>query len=109
MTRRSSVSRFSLVRWGTGIWGVVILGSGLLFGQNFSATITGSVRDASEAVIPQASVSARNLETGQTRVTETGANGNYSLPALPVGPYEITVEKPGFKLRLKGRSGAAGA
>jgi hypothetical protein len=67
------------------------------YGQNFSAAITGTVRDASGAVIPQATVSARHVETGQTRVTETGANGNYNLPALPVGPYELTVAKPGFR------------
>jgi hypothetical protein len=55
------------------------------------------VRDATGAVVPQATVSARNTETGQTRITETGINGNYNLPSLPVGPYEMTVEKPGFR------------
>ena len=97
MTRRSMVSLFSFGRWGTGIVGFLVLGSGLLYGQNFSGAITGSVRDASGAVIPQATVSAHNVETGQTRVTETGVNGNYNLAALPVGPYEVTVEKPGFR------------
>jgi hypothetical protein len=87
----------SWTRLGTGILGVIALASSLVFGQGFSAAISGSVRDASGAVIPQAAVSARNIETGQTRITETGPNGNYNLAALPVGPYEVTVEKTGFR------------
>ncbi|MGH9784777.1 MAG: carboxypeptidase-like regulatory domain-containing protein, partial [Terriglobia bacterium] len=84
-------------RWGAAILGVMALAGSLVFGQGFSAAISGSVRDASGAVIPQATVTVRNVETGQTRTTETGANGNYNVPALPVGPYEVTVEKPGFR------------
>ena len=76
----------ALARLGTGILGVILLGSGLVFGQNFSAAITGVVRDATGAVVPQASVTVRNVETGLTRVTETGANGDYNVPSLPVGP-----------------------
>lgn len=98
------VSRKSLGRgvsahapWGAGILGVILLGNCLVFGQGFSGSISGSVRDSSGAVIPQATVTARHIETGQTRTTETGPNGNYNLPALPVGPYEITVQKPGFR------------
>jgi hypothetical protein len=97
MRRRSEGGFPALARFGTGILGVILLGSGLVFGQGFSAAISGSVRDASGAVIPQATVTVRNTETGLTRITETGANGNYSLPSLPVGPYELTVEKPGFR------------
>ena len=97
MTRRSGVSLLSMGRWGTGMVGLILLGNSLVFGQGFSAAMSGSVRDASGAVIPQATVTARNIETGQTRVAETGANGNFNLPALPVGPYEITVEKAGFR------------
>jgi hypothetical protein len=76
---------------------VLVLGNCLVVAQNFSGTISGVVRDASGAVIPQATVSVRNTETGQTRIAETGVNGSYTVPSLPVGPYELTVEKPGFR------------
>ncbi|MGH9784632.1 MAG: carboxypeptidase-like regulatory domain-containing protein, partial [Terriglobia bacterium] len=73
-----------------------------MFGQGFSAAISGSVRDASGAVIPEATVTVRNTETGLSRTTETGVNGGYNLPALPVGAYELTVEKPGFRQLVRG-------
>jgi len=92
----------ALARLGIGVLSVIVLGSSLVFGQGFNAAISGSVRDSSGAVIPQASVSVRNIETGQTRLTETGINGNFNVPALPVGPYEVTVEKPGFRQLVRG-------
>ena len=84
-----------------GMIGLIVLGSGLAFGQGFSAALSGVVRDASGAVVPQATVTVRNTETGLTRTTETGANGSYTAPSLPVGPYELTVEKPGFKQQVR--------
>ncbi len=105
MASRKERSVKALARLGAGMLGVIVLGSSLVFGQGFSGAISGTVRDASGAVIPQATVSVRNLETGLTRLTETGVNGSYNLPSLPVGPYEVTVEKPGFQQLV--RSGIA--
>jgi hypothetical protein len=62
-----------------------------------SASILGSVRDASGAVVPGAEVQVRNLETGWTRVSVTNDSGNYSIPQLPVGPYRVTAALTGFK------------
>src|SRR5581483_2170633 len=74
--------------------------AGLVWGQ-VTASITGIVRDSSGAVVPSASVTVKNLESGLTRTTETEANGGFSVPSLPVGQYEVTAEKAGFKLQIR--------
>ena len=62
-----------------------------------TATILGAVRDASGAVIPGVSLTARNLETGQTRTAATGLDGSYRFSAMPVGSYEVRAEHAGFR------------
>src|SRR5689334_5817748 len=62
-----------------------------------TASVTGTVRDSSGAVMPGATVTVKNLESGLTRTVETGASGSYSVPSLPIGRYEVDVEKTGFK------------
>lgn len=86
-----------LARLLTAMMGLSLLGSCLAFGQTFSAAISGVVRDVTGAVVPQATVTVRNTETGLARTTQTNASGVYSVPSLPVGPYELSVEKPGFR------------
>ena len=66
-----------------------------------TASITGTVRDASGAVVSGTTVRVKNLESGLTRTTETDASGGYSLPSLPVGQYEVTGEKTGFKQQVR--------
>ena len=66
-----------------------------------TATILGQVKDTSGAVVAGAKVTARNTDTGQTRTTVTGEDGSYRLDALPVGNYEITAEKSGFKTEVQ--------
>src|SRR5213592_34979 len=84
-----------------GIVGVIVLAGGLVFGQNFSAAISGFVRDTTGAVIPGTTVTAKHIETGQTRTAQTSEEGSYTMPALPVGAYEVTAEKPGFKQQVR--------
>ena len=50
-----------------------------------TASITGTVRDVSGAIVPGAAVTIKHVETGTTRTAETNANGNYSAQSLPVG------------------------
>src|SRR6266496_2432914 len=61
-----------------------------------TGTITGTVTDASEAAIPDARVTARNVYTGLERTTTSGELGLYTLTLLPVGDYEVTATKQGF-------------
>ncbi len=66
-----------------------------LFAQSVSQ-ISGTVKDASGAAVPGAQVTVTQTDTGLTRTAETDANGVYSLPSLPVGPYRMEVKKQGF-------------
>ncbi len=69
----------------------------VLSGQAVSTSqISGTVSDQSGAVLPGAAVSARQTDTGLVRTTTSGADGSYILNNLPVGPYELRVEKAGF-------------
>src|SRR5438552_3252560 len=72
-------------------------GNGLVFGQSFSAAISGSVRDTTGAVVPGVKVTAKHTESGLTRSVNTNENGDYRMPSLPVGAYEVTGEILGFK------------
>ncbi|HLK50367.1 MAG TPA: TonB-dependent receptor [Bryobacteraceae bacterium] len=60
-------------------------------------TITGTISDPAGAVISNASVEARNLETGVTYPVVSTSTGNYTVTQLPVGQYEVTATVPGFK------------
>src|SRR5437879_1451746 len=83
---------------------VVVFAIFLSTGTNWTqvtASLTGTVKDASGAVIPEATVTAKNLESGLTRASQTDAGGNYSLLSLPVGQYEVTTEKSGFKQQVR--------
>src|SRR5215468_3274751 len=67
------------------------------FAQTDRGTITGTVSDPTNAVIPGASVVATNVETGAKYDTVSTETGNYTLAQLPSGNYQLSVELPGFK------------
>jgi hypothetical protein len=62
-----------------------------------TALLSGTVNDSSGAVIPDAQVVCRHLETGMPSTTVTNAEGLFRFPALPVGAHEVTVTKEGFE------------
>jgi outer membrane receptor protein involved in Fe transport len=61
-----------------------------------SGTISGTVHDSTGAVVAGASVTAKNLATSAERTVQTGESGQYNLPGLAPGNYEITVNSTGF-------------
>ena len=67
------------------------------FAQTVTGTITGLVTDTSQGIIPNATVVARNMATGTQAATVTSSTGNYVIPNLLVGYYELTVTQAGFK------------
>jgi len=72
-------------------------GAGHFYGQEASTgTILGKVTDITNAVIPHASVTVANIDTGRTRTLQTNSDGEYTFPELQPGPYKITVTSPGF-------------
>ena len=65
--------------------------------QQTTARLSGAVADTSGASIPGAKVTILNTGTGLTMSVATGADGAYFFPQLPVGSYQLTVEKSGFE------------
>jgi hypothetical protein len=68
--------------------------------QTATGQITGTVRDATGAVMSGVKVVVTNQQTGLTRETKTGSNGDYVIPLLPVGVYSVTGEQTGFKTAI---------
>ncbi len=69
-----------------------------LLAQNISGTVSGTVRDSSGAVVPNATITITN--TDQNSIIFTGKSnsaGQYTAPFLPVGNYSVTTEAPGFQ------------
>src|SRR5689334_13709765 len=71
------------------------------FAQRITATIRGTVTDATGGVVPGATVTVRNENTGFTRSTVTNGAGSYSLGELPTGTYTVDVSLSGFKTALR--------
>jgi hypothetical protein len=62
-----------------------------------TSSLQGAITDAQGAAVPDAIVTARNLNTSAERKTLTSTLGEYSLPQLAPGAYTISIEKPGFR------------
>ena len=73
------------------------------------ASVSGRVTDASGAVIAGAHVTARQTETNITAATVTDREGRFRFPYLKVGPYEVTVDQPGFTPARQALTLSAGA
>src|SRR2546422_11429990 len=80
---------------------LIVLGVAAAIAQTGSSNITGAVRDVNGAVVPGATVTAKNEATGVTSTQTTTESGLYAFSSLPVGTYTITVEKQGFKTLQK--------
>lgn len=60
-------------------------------------SITGVLRDPSDAGVPGAQVRATQTDTGVAHSVQSAATGDYLIPSLPAGRYRVTAEAPGFK------------
>ncbi|MEO8097743.1 MAG: carboxypeptidase-like regulatory domain-containing protein, partial [Acidobacteriota bacterium] len=70
---------------------------GLIQGQSSLATVTGTITDATGAVLANAPVELHNLENGQIYKSSSSDTGNYSVQQLSIGDYDLTISAPGFK------------
>ena len=61
-----------------------------------NGSISGCVTDASGAVVENAQVTARQIDTNLTGTTATDHEGRFRFPYLRLGPYQLTVRQPGF-------------
>jgi len=88
-------------------WGIVLLiftapqlSVDQCYGQVVNATLYGSVSDPTGAAIPGATVAATNVKTGIRTERPSDGTGNYLLPSLPPGTYDLEVKKEGFKSKV---------
>jgi hypothetical protein len=78
--------------------GFVVITAALASAQSFRGRIFGTVVDAKGAVVPEADVKATNVDTTLTRTTITASDGEFGLSELPLGTYDLTISKTGFRL-----------
>lgn len=69
--------------------------TGPLYGQN-RASITGTVRDSTGALLPNAEVAVTDVATGVTLKTVTNAEGDYLVAGLPESTYNLKITASGF-------------
>src|SRR5437660_6214536 len=79
----------------------VLLGLNLYAQQTNVGGITGTVRDASGAVIPGADVEAVNQATHVSQKAVSNQSGTYTIALLPIGTYTVTVSKAGFQKSVR--------
>jgi hypothetical protein len=72
-----------------------------VFGQSERGTIAGSVTDPSGAAVPNAKVTATEMSTNVATGTVTNDAGDYTLPNLPAGQYNVRVEREGFNSSVR--------
>src|SRR5436190_23401586 len=73
----------------------------VLLAQESTGTITGRVFDGTGAAIAGVEVAAVQTDTGRSRKAKSGSDGSYSIPNLPIGPYEVTATHSGFKKSIQ--------
>lgn len=82
------------------VWCVLMLGT-FSWGQSDRGILVGTVNDESGAVVPSATVKATHAATNVQRVVETSAQGEYTIPGLPIGTYRVEISAPGFRTLVR--------
>src|SRR6266851_5391601 len=105
---RLLASEFAQCDWSCARWRTVVLvlviavsvfpAKALAQGETTSA-IVGEVRDATNAVVPGATVTITNHETGLRRSAQSDVAGRFNFPQLKPGIYSVKVEAQGFAPR----------
>ena len=66
-----------------------------------TATLSGRIADSTGAVVPNAQIKVVQTETNFESLTQTNAEGLFSVPSLRPGPYRLTIVAPGFKQYIR--------
>ncbi len=76
---------------------MLLVSPSVVHAQEFRATLTGQVTDATGAVVPKADIKAVNIETGSVYTAQSSDAGVYYIPYIVPGTYKVTASAPGFK------------
>src|SRR6516225_9152836 len=79
--------------------GFAVIAAGLASAQSFCGAIFGTVVNGKGAAVAEANVKAANVDTGLTRQTVSASDGEFGLAELPLGIYDLTVTKSGFRIQ----------
>src|ERR1700688_5094353 len=101
MLLRMSAEKFSAALWVCVILTITISGVGQAYAQVSGASLTGTVKDSSSAILPNAQVAITDVATGVVRTVSTDSAGLYIAPNLLPGNYEVRVTAPGFSTQLQ--------
>lgn len=74
----------------------------LLFAQNSSGTISGTVSDSQGARLASTKIIVTNTATGVSTSSSTNADGAYTIASLPIGSYTVEAQRDGFKTSVQG-------
>src|SRR5262245_61412931 len=80
---------------------LLIASAAAVMAQTASTQILGLITDSSGAVLPNATVTAKRVETGDVRTTTSNETGNYIFPLVDSGTYEVTAAAAGFKTEVR--------
>ncbi len=96
LQKRGQFPMTKLVRM-TLVAGCLVVLAGVAQAQSIYATLSGTVSDPTQAVIPDVKVVLKNSASGDIRNTVTNSEGFYMFAGVPVGRYEVTFEGSGFQ------------
>src|SRR5689334_2876626 len=80
---------------------VVLLLCSLGFAQTITASLQGQVQDKSGAVLPKATVTATNTQTGFSRSATSDDGGTYKISSLPAGNYKVMAQANTFQAQTR--------
>ena len=84
------------------LFGLLIsLSTAITFAQTITGSISGTVKDSSGAVLPNAQIQVLNQDTGVSRTLQSDAAGHYSALLLPLGNYQVTATAQGFQKEVR--------
>ncbi|HEU4414288.1 MAG TPA: carboxypeptidase regulatory-like domain-containing protein, partial [Candidatus Angelobacter sp.] len=75
----------------------ILLYGSFTFAQSITASLQGTVTDKLGAVLPKATITVTNTETGFVRSTAASESGEYRISSLPVGSYKVTAQSASFQ------------
>src|SRR5262245_6584882 len=84
-------------RFGCALGLLLLLLSGQAFGQSANATVSGTVSDATNAVLPGVEITATNTATGVVTTVLSNEAGAYNFASLLPGAYTVSADLAGFQ------------
>src|SRR5688572_12584358 len=95
--KRGSAMRVSVRVWILAALTLCFGWAGAAAQGSATGSVAGVITDPSGGVLPGATVRAVNPATGVSQSTVAGSSGDWTIPSLPVGRYDIGFELDGFK------------